>query len=133
MTAESFLSKQLHKFSLVDLSLVKSVYFVFGLLFSTLYPRLSFLDWWFYCILFIICWLPLAVHFFSLEGDLFEKARAFLKTNNPSNQVLLFLSTFFFALMLCVLIPPLIGVYWWIYLIIMVVLAMKPLTKTWCW
>jgi hypothetical protein len=133
MTAENFLSKQLQKFTWVDLSLVKSVYFVFGLLIFTLYPRLSFLDWWFYCILFVLCWLPLAVHFFSQEGDLFEKVHAFLKTNNPSNQVLLFLSTFFFAFMLCVLIPILGAVYWWVYILIMIVLAIKPLTKTWCW
>ncbi len=133
MTAESFLSKQLHKFSLVDLSLVKSVYFVFGLLIFVLYPRLSFLDWWFYCILFVMCWLPLVVHFFSQKGGMLKKAHAFLKTNNPSNQVLLFLSTFFFAFMLCVLMPLLASVDWWLYLIIMIVLAIKPLTKTWCW
>ncbi|MDX2346145.1 MAG: hypothetical protein QNK11_04660 [Legionella sp.] len=133
MTAENFLSKQLQKFTLVDLSFVKSVYFVFGLLIFTLYSRLSFLDWWFYCILFVLCWLPLAVHFFSQDGDVLDKARAFLKTNNPSNQVLLFLSTFFFAFMLCVLIPALASVSWWVYVILMVALAIKPLTKTWCW
>jgi hypothetical protein len=133
MTAENFLSKQLQKFTLVDLSLVKSVYFLFGLLIFTLYPRLSFLDWWFYCILFVLCWLPLAVHFFSQEGALLEKAHAFLKTNNPSNQVLLFLSTFFFAFMLCVLVPVLASVPWWGYVILMIALAIKPLTKTWCW
>ena len=133
MTAESFLSKQLQKFTLVDLSLVKSVYFVFGLLVFTLYSRLSFLDWWFYGVMFVLCWLPLAVHFFSQKGTVLEKAHAFLKTNNPSNQVLIFLSTFFFAFMLCVLIPVLASVAWWVYAIIMVVLAIKPLTKTWCW
>jgi hypothetical protein len=133
MNVENFLSKQLQKFTLVDLSLVKTVYFVFGLLIFTIYPRLSFLDWWFYCILFILCWLPLAVHFFSQKGEFLEKAHAFLKTNNPSNQVLLFLSTFFFAFMLCVLIPALTSVYWWVYLLIMVGLAIKPLTKTWFW
>ncbi|MDF1645726.1 MAG: hypothetical protein P1U61_01920 [Legionellaceae bacterium] len=133
MNAENFLSKQLQKFTLVDLSCVKSVYFVLGLLIFTLYPRLSFLDWWFYCVLCVLCWLPLAVHLFSQEGTFFEKAHAFLKTNNPSNQVLLFLSTFFFALMLSVLIPVLADVYWWIYVIAMVGLAIKPLTKTWCW
>ncbi len=133
MSAESFLSKQLQKFTLVDLSLVKSVYFVFGLMIFTLYPRLSFLDWWFYLILFVLCWLPLAIHFFSQEGSFFEKAHAFLKSNNPSNQVLLFLSTFFFAFMLAVLFPILGTVCWWIYLIILVGLAIKPLTKTWCW
>ncbi|MCH9717835.1 MAG: hypothetical protein K0U24_06120 [Gammaproteobacteria bacterium] len=133
MTAESFLSKQLQKFTLVDLSLVKSVYFVFGLLIFTLYSRLSFLDWWFYGVMFVLCWLPLAVHFFSQEGSVLEKAHAFLKTNNPSNQVLIFLSTFFFSFMLCVLIPVLASVAWWVYVIIMAVLAIKPLTKTWCW
>ncbi len=133
MSAEGFLSKQLQKFNLVDLSLVKSVYFVLGLLIFTLYPRLSFLDWWFYGLLFLICWLPLAVHFFSQAGSLIEKAHTFLKTNNPSNQVLLFLSTFFFAFMICILIPMLADVYWWVYGILMALLAIKPLTKTWYW
>lgn len=133
MTTEHFLSQQLQKFSLVDLSFVKTVYFLFGLLIFTVYPRLSFIDWWFYGVLFLICWLPLAVHFFGQTGGVFEKAHAFLKTNNPSNQVLLFLSTFFFAFMLADLIPILTHVYWWVYLILMIVFAIKPLTKTWCW
>lgn len=133
MNAESFLSRQLQKFTLVDLSLVKSVYFVFGLMIFAIYPRLSFIDWWFYLILVIVCWLPLAIHFFSQEGELLEKAHAFLKTNNPANQVLLFLSTFFFAFMFGVLIPILAMVYWWMYLIILLGLAIKPLTKTWYW
>jgi hypothetical protein len=133
MTAENFLSKQLQKFTLVDISCVKTVYFVFGLLIFMLYSRLAFVDWWFYGTLFVLCWLPLAVHFFSQTGTLIEKAQAFLGTNNPSNQVLLFLSTFFFAFMLCALMPVLASGAWWVYVVIMVAFAIKPLTKTWCW
>lgn len=133
MSAEGFLSKQLQKFSILDLSLVKTVYFVFGLLIFSLYPRASLIDWWFYLILFLIAAIPIEIHLFSQPGNLLEKAQAYLKTNNPSNQVLLFLSTFFFAFMLGSLIPLLVSGPWWLYLLIMAVFAIKPLTKTWCW
>jgi len=133
MTAESFLSKKLQKFSILDLALVKSVYFVFGFLIFALYPNLSALDWWFYLVLLIMCAMPLEVHLFSQKGSLVKKMHAFLKTNNPSNQVLLFLSVFFSACMLGVLLPVLVSGPWWLYVIIIVPLAVKPMTKTWFW
>lgn len=133
MTAESYLSKQLQKFSIVDISLVKLVYFVFGLFIFSLYPRVSLIDWWFYFILFLVCAIPLEVHLFSQKGSLIEKAQAYLKTNNPSNQVLLFLSTFFFAFMLGTLMPFLVAGPWWLYLMIMVAAAIMPLRKSWFW
>lgn len=133
MTAESFLSKKLQKFSVLDLSLIKSVYFVFGLLIFALYPNLSFLDWWFYLVLFMICAMPLEVHFFSQKGTLVKKMHAFLKTNNPSNQVLLFLSVFFSACMFGVIFPVLVSGSWWLYIIMMIPLAIKPMQKTWFW
>lgn len=133
MSAESFLSNQLRKFTLVDFVFVKSVYFVVGLFIYTLYPALASLGWWFYLILTILCALPLYVHLFSQTGNLLQKAHEYLKTNNPSNQVLLFLSLFFFASMMSSLIPVLVSGSWWVYVLIIVVLAIKPLTKTWFW
>ena len=133
MTAENFLSKKLQKFSILDLALVKSVYFVFGLLIFVLYPSLSALDWWFYLVLLILCAMPLEVHFFSQKGNMTAKAKAFLKTNNPSNQVLLFLSVFFSASMFGLLFPVLVHGFWWVYVVIMIPLAIKPMTKTWFW
>jgi len=133
MTAESFLSKKLQKFSILDLALVKSVYFVFGLLIFVLYPNLSALDWWFYLVLLMMCAMPLEVHLFSQSGSLIQKMHAFLKTNNPSNQVLLFLSVFFSACMFGVWFPVLVSGAWWLYVIIMIPLAIKPMTKTWFW
>lgn len=133
MTAESYLSKKLQKFSILDLALVKSVYFVFGLLILVLYPNLSALDWWFYLVLLIMCAMPLEVHLFSQPGGLVKKIHAYLKTNNPSHQVLLFLSVFFSACMFGVLFPMLVSGAWWLYVIIMIPLAIKPMTKTWFW
>jgi len=133
MTVESFLSKQLQKFSTFDLGLVKSVYFFFGLLIFSLYPALSAIGWWFYLILYALCAFPLYVHLFSQSGNLLKQTKAYIKTNNPSNQVLLFLSVFFFTFMLSTLLPVLVSASWWVYVIIMVVLAIKPLTKTWFW
>jgi hypothetical protein len=83
--------------------------------------------------MFILCAIPLEIHLFSQKGNLFEKMHAYLKTNNPSNQVLMFLTMFFFALMLATLMPVLASAQWWVYVIIIVLLAIKPLTKSWFW
>jgi hypothetical protein len=133
MSVESYLEAKLQRFSILDLSLVKSVYFVFGLLLCSLYPKLLMLNWWFYLILVVLCALPLEVHLFSQKGNLIEKMTAYLKTNNPSNQVLLFLSVFFFSAMIAVLLPFLTYAYWWVYVILMVCLAIKPLQTSWFW
>jgi len=118
---------------MLDLALVKSVYFIFGLFIFSVYPALSALNWWFYLIISLMCALPLQIHVFSQPGGLFEKMHAYLKTNNPSNQVLLAMTMFFFALMIGVLLPVLVGFSWWIYVVVIVVLAIKPMTVTWFW
>jgi len=133
MTIESYLSQQLQKFSTLDLMLVSAVYWIFALLIFSLFPHLSLLDWWFYLIFTLLCALPLLIHLFSQSGQFIEKLHLCVKSNNPSNQVLLFLTIFFFALMLGTLLPILASAHWWAYLIIMMILAIKPLTVTWFW
>lgn len=133
MSIETFLEKQLQKFSIMDLSLVKFVYFFLSLMIFSLYPKLSALDWWFYLTLTLVCALPLWIFLFSQPGGLFEKMRLYLTSNTPSKQVLLFLSVFFFALMLGVLLPVLISYAWWYYVIISLLLAIKPLTVSRFW
>ena len=133
MTMDSFLSKKLQQFSILDLGLVKCVYLVVGLLIYSLYPKLSALNWWFYLVLTLLCSMPLWIHLFSQKGNLLEKAHNYLKTNNPSNQVLLALAMFFLALMLGTLLPFLISAHWWIYVVVIAILAIKPLTVTWFW
>lgn len=133
MSAESFLSSQLRKFTLVDFGFVKSVYFIFGLLVYSLYSALSSLDWLFYLIMALISALPLYIHLFSQQGNLLQKAHAYLRTNSPSNQVLLFLSLFFLALMIGTIFPVIVSANWWVYAILILILAIKPLTKTWFW
>lgn len=133
MTAESFLNKNLQKFSIIDIALIKWVYFVLSLMVFHFYPSLSHLDWWFYGALMLIAILPLWVHLFSQKGSYFDKVRTYLKTNTSSNQVLLFFACFFAALMIGVLCPILVTFKWWIYVIVIIVLAIKPLTVSWIW
>ena len=133
MTVESFLEEKLQKFSIVDLAFVKSVYFVVGLLVCSLYPKLAMISWLFYFLLCLICAVPLWIHLFAQSGNLLEQMQTYIKTNNPSNQVLLFLSMFFLGLMVASLLPFLASVYWWIYVIILVGLAIKPLQTSWFW
>ena len=133
MSIETFLEKQLQKFSIIDISLVKFVYFFLSLMIFSLYPKLSELDWWFYLTLTVVCVLPLWIFLFSQPGGLFEKMRLYLTSNTPSKQVLLFLSVFFFALMLGVLLPVLVSFTWWYYVFISLLLAIKPLTVSRFW
>ena len=63
MTGELFLSKQLQKFSVFDLVLVKFFYFSIGLLVFSFYAQISQIGWWFYLILMIIAAFPLKVGF----------------------------------------------------------------------
>jgi hypothetical protein len=133
MTTERFLSKKLQQFSILDIGLIKCVYLLLGLLIFSLYPKLSTLDWWFYLPLAILCSIPLWVHFFSQKGSLLKKMQAYLKTNSPSNQMLLAMAMFFFALTFGLLLPTLVSFHWWIYLGAMIILAIKPLTVSWFW
>lgn len=133
MSVENFLENKLQKFSIIDMGFVKAVYFVIGLLVFSLYPALSTLSVWFYLILLIFCAFPLYVHLFSQPGSLLEKAHSYLKSNNPSNQMLLFLTMFFLSLFLGKLLPILVSADWWVYLLIIIPLMIKPLTKTWFW
>ncbi|MDF1757494.1 MAG: hypothetical protein P1U74_04270 [Legionellaceae bacterium] len=133
MTAESYLKEKLQKFSIVDIGLIKGVYLLVGLLLCSLYPKLITIHWFFYLIVSIFCSLPIWVHLFSQKGSLIKKATEYLKTNNPANQTLLFFTMFFFALMLGSLIPAITQFDWWVYLIAIVVLAIKPLQTSWIW
>lgn len=133
MSLETFLSKKLQNFSLVDMSFVKLVYLLVAFLVFSLYPVLELLDWWAYLILAIIAALPLYVHIFSAKGSLIAKSKNYLKTNNPSNQVLLFLCMFFVGCMFCVLLPVLASYVWWYYVVAIVVLAIKPATHNVWW
>jgi hypothetical protein len=133
MTIEQFLEEKLRKFSIVDFALVKSVYFFISLMVCSLYSTLLSISWVFYFTLTFLCLFPLWVHLFSQPGSYLTKAHGYLRTNDPAKQVLVFLSTFFFALMLGVLIPVIVSYTWWFYCIIAIVLAIKPLTVTWFW
>lgn len=133
MTTETFLSGKLRRFSIVDIGFVKAVYFIFGLLVYAIYPPLAATAWWFWLLLGVVSGFPLVIHYFSFEGNLFDKGRAYLQSNSPALQVLLFLTQFFAALTLADLLPVLASGSWWIYVGLMVVLAIKPMTKTVFW
>ncbi|MED7787444.1 hypothetical protein [Francisella sp. 19X1-34] len=133
MYEEEFLSEKLQHFTLVDIALVKIVYFLVGLLIATNYLVLTEVSWIFYLLMFLVAVFPIVIHLFSFEGSYVEKARMYLKTNKPSYQVLLFFSMFFFACMLAVLIPALILVPWYAYVILIVVFAIKPMRSNMFW
>jgi len=133
MSLESFLSKKLQRFSLLDIALVKLVYLVVSLLLFSLYPPLESLDWWAYLTLAVLAVLPLYIHEFSVKGSFSKKLENYLKTNNPSNQVLLFLTMFGFGCMLCTLLPVLASYVWWYYVIAIAILAIKPASKNLFW
>ena len=134
MSAETFLSEKLRRFDVVDYILVTLVYYVFGMLIISYYPPLRAVGWWFYLILLVICVFPLIVHLISQPGDtLISKIHPCVKSNVPALQVLLSLAMFFAACIVVSFIPVLIHIKWWIYLILIVVLSLKPLQKTWFW
>lgn len=133
MSIESSLDAELHKFSVIDFSCIKLVYFCMGLLLFVFYSNLSVLDWWFYGALTLICAMPLWVHFLSSKGSLKERIHIYLKTNTSAKQVLLFLSCFFFALFLAVLLPSIVSFAWWVYAVLLLLFAIKPLTVSRCW
>jgi hypothetical protein len=133
MSLESFLSKKLQRFSLLDMALVKLVYLIVSFLLFSLYSPLESLDWWAYLVLAVMAALPLYIHEFSVKGSLSEKLQNYLKTNNPSNQVLLFITMFGFGCMLCTLLPVLASYVWWHYVIVIIILAIKPATKNLYW
>ncbi|WP_150466602.1 hypothetical protein [Francisella sp. SYW-9] len=133
MYEEEFLSEKLQHFTLVDIALVKIVYLLVGLLIATNYLELTSISWIFYLLMFLVAAFPIVIHLFSFEGSYIEKARMYLKTNKPSYQVLLFFSMFFFACMLTVLIPILILVPWYVYVILIVIFAIKPMRSNMFW
>ncbi|AJI55090.1 putative membrane protein [Francisella philomiragia] len=133
MYEEEFLSEKLQHFTLVDIALVKIVYFLVGLLVATNYLVLTEVSWIFYLLMFLTAVFPIVIHLFSFEGSYIEKARMYLKTNKPSYQVLLFFSQFFFACMIVVLVPVLIVVPWYVYAILIVIFAIKPMRSNMFW
>lgn len=133
MTVERYLESQLQKFSILDLTLVEAVYFVVGLLVASLYTDLLTLNWLFYLMMFLLCALPLWIHLFAQKGNLRQQISAYIRTNNPANQVLLFLASFFFALMIASIWPVMASMAWWAYVFIIICIAIKPLHTTWFW
>lgn len=134
MSSETYFSEKLRLFNVIEYILVMLVYFVVGLLIVSIYPPLRGIDWWFYLLLMIVCVFPLIIHLISQPGDtLKSKLYSCVKSNSPSLQVLLFLAMFFLSCIAEFIFPFLVQVKWWLYLIIIVILSLKPLQKTWFW
>jgi hypothetical protein len=132
MNLEKFLSDKLHKISILDMGLIKIAYLTLGLLLTSIFFGLQELHWGYFLALIFITATPLYVHLFSLKGPLFwEKYNGYLKTNNPSNQVLLLICMLAFAGFLAQFFPVLISFQWHVYLIVIIVFVIKPFTKVW--
>lgn len=132
-TLEQFLSNKLRKFSIIDFMCVKAVYFVFALFLVSLYPPLKWLSPWAYLILAVLAALPLWVHFAAAPGNFFEKSKHYLRTNTPSNQVLTLIYCFSIGALVAILLPILVSFSWWVYVLAMVVLGIKPIRVAWYW
>ncbi|ADA79188.1 putative membrane protein [Francisella tularensis] len=65
MYEEQFLAEKLQQFSLLDIALVKIVYFLVGLLVATNYIVLTSVSWIFYLLMFLIAVFPIVIHLFS--------------------------------------------------------------------
>ena len=133
MSAEDYWTVRIRRFSLLDFALVKLVYFLFGLWVLSVYPALESLHWGFYLALGLLSGLPLILHWASTPGGVIQKSRAFLASNTPSYQVLLFLCQFFVAVTIGILLPVLTSGPWWLLLLILALAAIKPMTKTVLW
>ena len=133
MSIEQTWSGKLQRFTIIDIALVKAVYFLFGLLVYSVYAPLAAVDWWFWLVFLLIGAFPLMLHYFGARGNVLDKGRAFLASNTPALQVLLFLTQFFAAFMLADLLPVLASGKWWVYVGLIGLLAIKPMTKTVFW
>lgn len=133
MSAEAYWTIRIRRFSLVDFALVKLVYFLFGLWLLTVYPALGELHWGGFVALGALCGFPLILHWLSAPGGLIQKSHAYIDSNIPAFQVLLFLSQFFVAIAVGILLPMLVSGPWWLLLVIITLAAIKPMTKTVFW
>ncbi len=128
------LSIKLSRFSITDISCVASVYFLLGILICSWYLPFLAISALAYLLLAFVSAMPLVLEFVGLDGvNAKEKIQNYLHKNNPTKQILLFLSCFFLALFVCALVPLLIGVKWYVYIAMIVVLAIKPAKKTLFW
>lgn len=134
MDAETFFSEKLRRFNVTEYILVMLVYYVVGLWIVSGYPPLRGVDWWFYLLMIMICVFPLIAHLISQPGDTLKaKFLPCVKSNSPSLQVLLFLVMFFLACLVVSIFPIFVNIRWWAYLIITLILSVKPIQKTWFW
>lgn len=134
MNAEKFFSEKLRRFNVTEYILAMSVYFVVSLWIVSVYAPLRGIDWWFYLLMIIICVFPLIVHLISQPGDrLKAKFLPCVKSNSPSLQVLSFFVMFFLACIVVSIFPIFVNISWWAYLIMILILSVKPIQKTWFW
>ena len=123
----------MHKFSLLDIVLVELVYLLVGMLIATNYFALMNMSWIFDIVLALIAGVPILLHLFTIEGSLLDKIHHYVETNNPAYQTLLFFSMFFIGCTLVNLLPILTSVPWYAYVILIIILAIKPMRSNLFW
>lgn len=129
MNTEDKISMNLHKFSILDIILVKWTYISVALLVSTMAPNALKVSWIGYLLLALISGLPVLFHMFEYKGTFSEKLKHYIVTNTASLQALFFLTTLFSIFLLAVLFPVLTTVSWKIYLTLVIVFMIKPAIK----
>lgn len=128
MSLYQFLSKKLQRFTPVEFVMVKWIYVVLGVLVASLYTPLFMVSGWAYLIITLIASIPLMVSVSQFKGNIHKKIKQYLQNNNPSNQVLTLLSCAFFGIAAAVFFPILASLEWWVYVVIIAVLIIKPFT-----
>ena len=133
MFEEEFIANKLRKFSLIDICLVSIVYFLVGLLIATNYYPLQNISWIFYLVLICITGIPIILHLFTVEGPLLDRIHHYVKTNNQAYQTLLFLTMFFLGCIVATFITSLCLIPSYIYIILIIIFAIKPMRSNLFW
>ena len=128
MQLYQFLTGKLRKFTVVEFSMVKWIYVILGVLIASLYAPVHSVSGWAWLIVSFIAALPLIVYTCSFPGNIIEKSRQYIQNNTPMNQVLTLISGVFFGIAFSVFFPVLSSCAWWIYLVIIAILFVKPFT-----
>ncbi len=132
MSLNSYYNKKIAKLDIMDVGLMKFAYLSISLMVLTFYPVALLMDWWAYLIIALIPAMGLWIKLFdkTTKKGLKAKYDNFMKKMVMTDLVLLFLAMFFVAAMLAVLIPTLMTVVWYKYLVCYFVLALRTITRT---
>lgn len=133
MSLNKTIETHLRKMSILDISLIKTIYLLLGFLIAACYPKLLTLDWQVYLIVMIITVIPFLLGVFGeKEQGYIKKAMKFLsKKWTPAHQVLLLLYILSVSFILAIFFPVLSSFSFESYLVVIILLMIKPFYNIW--